>query len=697
MYISKFVRISPFPRVFATFTGQRYNNYLERARRAGGGLHLISTMADQRQRMSAKEEFAAMKKKKAEEAAAAEEAEAERKKGLPGGVVGGIGHIGGDGRSPLARGTSGAGFDGQQRRSVREKKEFDRRMTSIETKWYKDAVLRQGWSPKKKELYMAVKRFATIIQVGETRKRLDGIPVYKEWVGKMDEKQKQAEKKRSTAIARFAVGDAVAGAVSDLTNEMLHGVSVDTPPKKRMEAVMTNAKSRGLTLPQIFGFFLGRTLDEAMQLEMTQELEEELYRTELTKTQFNEGLRRLDKHLFDVSEAEMDYLMGTFDEDGSGTISLTEFRDWCFCIPSLTWKTASKTYEEDQLALLKSVPLLADLKIGVLRRLLSAMTIEFYNPGDYVMKQGDTEDRSLFVIIGGKAKATRNDYDAAGKSTGEKEVGALPTGAFFGESALLNEEPRSANVIAASKLKCAKLGQKIYERILEDIAETVRMQSEARQGTIIVSEMVDIYSGMWKPKLKGSERFSVHIALSPALLDEGAVVVLAYNLAKHVRSPSLFIDAGGARSLTSAMEMRAAQKVEAKREMAAASKLGKQVERGTQGLSGVASKASIKTLEMQKKVENECIAKALLMRFLPSPDGSLLCHLLRGDREDTPFYVKENPGFPQELFDSEHKKMGWDPDAAEADDTDDDEIRDAAVAQEEEADGPIADGRHAPQ
>ena len=41
--------------------------------------------------------------------------------------------------------------------------------------------------------------------------------------------------------------------------------------------------------------------------------------------------------------------------------------------------------------------------------------------------------------------------------------------------------------------------------------------------------------------------------------------------------------------------------------------------------------------------------------------------------------------------------MGWDPDAAEADDTGDDEVRDAAVAQEEEADGPVADGRHAPQ
>ena len=655
-----------------------------------------------------------MKQKKAEEAAAAEAAEVERKKGLVGGVVGGAGHVGGGGRTTLAHSMSSPGFDGKRRLSVKEKKDFERRMSSIETKWYQDAALIQEWDPKKKELFLAVKRFVAIIYVGETRKMLDTMPAYKEWVDKMDEKQKQAEKKRTTAMSRFAVGDAVTGAISELTNAMLHGVSADTPPKKRMALVMTNAKSRGLSLPQIFGFFLGRTLDEAMQMEMTEELEEELYRTELTKDQFNEGLQRLDKHLFDVSEAELDDLIATFDEDGSGTISLTEFRDWCFRIPSLTWKTARKMYEEEQLALLNSVPLLAELKIGALRRLLSAMTTEFYNPGDHVMKQGDTEDRSLFIIIGGKADATRDENDAAGKKTGEKVVGTLPTGAFFGESALLNEEPRSANIVATTKLKCAKLDQKMYERILEDIAETVRMHAEARMGMNIISDLVEIYSGMWKPKLKGSERFNVQIVLSPELLDEGAVVVLAYNSTQKMRSPPLFIDAAGARSLTSAMEMREAQKVEAKREMAAAAKSGKKVERGAQGLSGVASAAAstsagraktgslmkagsmvsvakqVKTLEMHKKVENECMAKALLMRFLSSPDGMLLCRLLRGDSDDTLFCVDENPGIPEEYIDESHKKLGWDPVEQEADDVEEE-------AAPKEADGPIADGRHAPQ
>ena len=609
-----------------------------------------------------------MKKKKAEEAEAAKAEEEERKRGVSGGGS----------RTSLAQSTSSPGLDGQRRMSVREKKDFERRMSTLETKWYKDAALIQGWDPKKKDLFLALKRFVTIIYVGETRKRLDGMPAYKEWIDKMDKLQKESEKKRSTAMKRFAVGDAVAGAVSEMSNEIMHGVSAGTPPQKRMEAVMTNAKGRGLSLPQIFGFFLGRTLEEALQMEMSEELEEELYRTEISRDQFYDALQRLDKHLFEVSDEELDELIATFDEDSSGTISLTEFRDWCFRIPSLTWKTARKAFEEQQIALLKTVPLLTDLKLGALRRLLGAMTTEFYNQGDHVMKQGDTEDRSLFIIIAGKADATRDEIDAAGKKTGEKVVGALPSGAFFGESALINEEPRSANIVATSKLKCVKLDQKMYERILEDIQEQIKAHAEARQGTNIVHDLIEIYAGGWKPKLRGVERFDVKIVLSEVLMDEGAVIVLAYNKARNEASPPLFIDAGGARSLISAMEMREAQKVATTSMRSAAAKNGEKMERGARGLSGVATApsskrkasvgggissikkvaATVKTLEMHKRVENECMVNALLCRFLTSPDGSLLCRLLRGDSEDTPFCVEENPGIPQDHLNEELAKMG---------------------------------------
>jgi hypothetical protein len=108
----------------------------------------------------------------------------------------------------------------------------------------------------------------------------------------------------------------------------------------------------------------------------------------------------------------------------------------------------------------------------------------------------------------------------------------------------------------------------------------------------------------------------------------------------------------------------------------------------------------VNTLKMHKKVENEHIAKALLMRFLSCPDGQLLCRLLRGDSDDTPFCVEENPGIPEEYIDEAHKQLGWDPDKnvlGEAGEGDDDDAAGEAAAAPKDAGGPIADGRHAPQ
>ena len=232
-------------------------------------------------KLTAKEQFAEMKRKKLEDAAAATEKEAERQKGL-------------ESRRVSSFATGGGG------KSMREKRETELKMSAMHTSWYEEAHRRAvNWDDKKRQLFIAMKRFVCVTFTEQTRKRLDEIPEYKQWLEKLEAKQKRVCNKRSTAMARFAVGDAVAGAVSDVANEMLHGVSADTPPKKRMEAVMTNAKGRGLTMPQIFGFFLGRTLDEALKMEMTEELEEELYRTELTKEQFGDALQRLDKHLFE--------------------------------------------------------------------------------------------------------------------------------------------------------------------------------------------------------------------------------------------------------------------------------------------------------------------------------------------------------------------------------------------------------------
>ena len=68
-----------------------------------------------------------------------------------------------------------------------------------------------------------------------------------------------------------------------------------------------------------------------------------------------------------------------------------------------------------------------------------------FNAGDTIIKEGD-EGRELFFLVEGEASATKvlNQGEEA------KEVKKYSTGDYFGELALLRNEPRAANIIATS-------------------------------------------------------------------------------------------------------------------------------------------------------------------------------------------------------------------------------------------------------
>ena len=79
-----------------------------------------------------------------------------------------------------------------------------------------------------------------------------------------------------------------------------------------------------------------------------------------------------------------------------------------------------------------------------------------YTENEVIIKQGDEGDR-MFFIEDGECDIYMN----------EKFHKRLSKGDYFGELALLNHEPRSATVIAASsKVKLASLEVESFERLL---------------------------------------------------------------------------------------------------------------------------------------------------------------------------------------------------------------------------------------
>ena len=91
----------------------------------------------------------------------------------------------------------------------------------------------------------------------------------------------------------------------------------------------------------------------------------------------------------------------------------------------------------DWLGTLAEVPLFAGLSKRQLRRIAKLAHIRRFAPGAVIVRAGDT-GRSFFVLLDGGAKVNR---------AGRRSV-RLGAGACFGEMALLDDSPRSADVVA---------------------------------------------------------------------------------------------------------------------------------------------------------------------------------------------------------------------------------------------------------
>jgi CRP-like cAMP-binding protein len=125
-----------------------------------------------------------------------------------------------------------------------------------------------------------------------------------------------------------------------------------------------------------------------------------------------------------------------------------------------------------------SIPLFRGLGPEELEAMLKSSKEMMFKAGDPIVKEGEA-GLGFYVILDGQAFVKRKG----------KTVAKLKKGNFFGELALLDDQPRSADVVAAEATKCLVLlrwnfwalvskNQKMARELLKEMARRMRAATD---------------------------------------------------------------------------------------------------------------------------------------------------------------------------------------------------------------------------
>ncbi|MBX3160308.1 MAG: mechanosensitive ion channel [Deltaproteobacteria bacterium] len=132
-----------------------------------------------------------------------------------------------------------------------------------------------------------------------------------------------------------------------------------------------------------------------------------------------------------------------------------------------------------RLATLRQVHLFKMLTEEELQKLAAAMNQALYVPGELITRQG-ADGHWLYVLASGRVEVRTNvDPDGPGGEPGYPVyVANIEAPDFFGETALMTGEPRSADVIAKTDVECFRLPKDAFAAVLVGRPEVTEELSE---------------------------------------------------------------------------------------------------------------------------------------------------------------------------------------------------------------------------
>jgi len=129
---------------------------------------------------------------------------------------------------------------------------------------------------------------------------------------------------------------------------------------------------------------------------------------------------------------------------------------------------------------LKEVPLFSNFSKKQLKSVIKTAKEKEFDEGEAIVREGESTKAGFYLILKGQVEVKR----------GDKVLTKLGSGQFFGEMAVLDEKPRSADVIATTYTKCLLLTNwdfkalvKTYPdmamKVIAELANRLRQTSQA--------------------------------------------------------------------------------------------------------------------------------------------------------------------------------------------------------------------------
>jgi CRP/FNR family transcriptional regulator, cyclic AMP receptor protein len=113
---------------------------------------------------------------------------------------------------------------------------------------------------------------------------------------------------------------------------------------------------------------------------------------------------------------------------------------------------------EDKLAILRGVPLFADLDERSLQAVAILAHEVAHTAGDVLMVEGESGD-AFYVIVDGTVRIAQ----------GDRTVRSLTAGGFLGEIALVERRPRTATATCVTDVRLLEVRAHEFERLLETL------------------------------------------------------------------------------------------------------------------------------------------------------------------------------------------------------------------------------------